>query len=287
MKTCADRQNLMLEYLYDLLDDVERHDLQGHADSCPSCATALRQAQTQKGQMAAAAKREFPNVRFVAPVESQPATLPFHRMIITHPWTRYALAASVLIAAVVTLAVKNPWKNGTVIETAIGHQLTGDGMTPLTKTDGPLVVKDAGNPVDGLQASITLTQPQFKLGARRILVGYQIQNVSKDSIFVWRRNFWPNHKIIVVDERDDPVPRTPLGEGYLKQFDPKGDREPGARKELTGNEFDSIDGSQNLALFFKFEKPGTYRVHIIYEEGHPDGWKGELSSNIEKFTIVP
>jgi hypothetical protein len=294
MKTCTDRQNLMLEYLYDLLDDVECRDLQGHADSCPSCATALRQAQMQKGQLAAAAKREFPNVRFVAPTESQPATLPFRRTIIKHPWVRYALAASVLIAIGVTLVVRNPWRNGAPsVANLNGMEKKNNGPTigPLHLPDSPLKVKEAGVSVGGLQASITLEPNTFQLGARRISVGYQVQNVSNESVFVWHRNFWPNHQIIVVDEKGVPVERTPQGEEYLKQFAPGAEKalEPSAQRvEVLGGQFDKAYMNQNLALFFKFEKPGAYRVQIIHEERHPDGWKGELLySNILTFHIVP
>jgi hypothetical protein len=294
MKTCADRQNLMLEYLYDLLDDAECRDLQGHADGCPSCATALRQAQVQKGQLAAAAKREFPNVRFVAPAESQPATLPFRRAIIKHPWVRYALAASVLIAIGVTVVARNPWwKNGaTSVANLDGKENKNNGPTigPLVLPDSPLDVKDAGLAVGPLQASITLDQDTFKLGAPRILVRYQIQNVSKEPVFIWHRNFWPNHEIVVVDEKGVPVLRTPLGEGYLKQFAWEAEKplEPSAqRAELLGSKSDSTYGAQNLAMFFKFEKPGKYHVQIKHKEYHPDAWTGELSSNILHFDIVP
>jgi hypothetical protein len=287
MKTCTDRQNLMLEYLYDLLDDVERHDLLGHADSCPNCAAALHQARIQKGQLAAAAKREFPNVRFVAPAETQPATQPLHRIIIKHPWVRYALAASVLIAIGVTVVIRNPWSNG-VAQFADG----GDPKDPQkwkSLTGSPINVDGpAGKVVNGLQAIITLPKErQFKLGAPRILVAYNLQNTGKEPLMVWHRNFWPNHQVFVWDAKGKEVTRKLMGEQGHGQFKPHGPADPAQRFELPGGEFDRAYETQNLAIYFQFDKPGKYKVQIAYEAHHSDSWEGRVETTIEEFEIVP
>jgi len=56
MWTCEACQTQMLEYVYDLLDEGDRQQLQEHLAGCPACQGALRQAQGQQNLLAAAAR---------------------------------------------------------------------------------------------------------------------------------------------------------------------------------------------------------------------------------------
>ena len=52
MATCETCQAQLLEYLYDVLDDAERQELQQHLDGCSSCQTALERARGQQRLLA-------------------------------------------------------------------------------------------------------------------------------------------------------------------------------------------------------------------------------------------
>ena len=71
---CQACQALMLEYLYDLLDSGEREAVEAHLADCPVCPPALRRAQQGQQLLAAAARLEFPGVRFTAPEEEDVLT---------------------------------------------------------------------------------------------------------------------------------------------------------------------------------------------------------------------
>jgi hypothetical protein len=115
MHGCQGCQDLLLEYLYDLLDDPERQGLEAHLAICPICQAALPRAREQQRKLAAAARMEFPHVRFVAPppacareeaaaaragaAPEGPSTLPLparSRRVLR--WQRWAAAAAVLVA---------------------------------------------------------------------------------------------------------------------------------------------------------------------------------------------
>jgi hypothetical protein len=76
MNTCDACQAQLLDHVYGLLDDVERGTLLMHLESCAACRAALAQAQAQRSVLAAAAKLEFPTVRFVPPATPAPARQP-------------------------------------------------------------------------------------------------------------------------------------------------------------------------------------------------------------------
>ena len=72
MMRCDDCQTLMLDHLYGLLDPAETAAVEKHLAGCPNCAAARTQAARTQVLFAKAAKSEFPQVRFTAPIE-QPA----------------------------------------------------------------------------------------------------------------------------------------------------------------------------------------------------------------------
>jgi hypothetical protein len=76
MDRCDAFQAQLLEYLYDLLDDGERLEVQHHLDSCPACRATLERVEGQKQLLATAARMEFPGIRFEAPSGDIPVTLP-------------------------------------------------------------------------------------------------------------------------------------------------------------------------------------------------------------------
>ncbi len=103
MHTCTSCQAQMLEYLYDLLDAAERQAVQNHLDACPACQAELARAGEQRRLLAAAARMEFPEVRFTPPVgtpqAAAPAVVPMPLPVKkTRPWRRWAAAAAILLA---------------------------------------------------------------------------------------------------------------------------------------------------------------------------------------------
>jgi hypothetical protein len=114
MHGCEACQGLLLEYLYDLLEGAERQALLDHLATCPACQAGLAQAEAKRQLLAAAARMEFPNVRFERPAEEpgQPAqpepveVLPLKTPRVPgergsrkrRAWTRWAVAAGLLLA---------------------------------------------------------------------------------------------------------------------------------------------------------------------------------------------
>ena len=106
MNTCEQYQTLLLEHLYGLLEGAEDQALRDHLGTCPACQVALGAARHEHDLLAAAARQEFPAVRFDPPAElpprlEQPRTAeeaPLPIVLRTSPWRRWALAAAILLA---------------------------------------------------------------------------------------------------------------------------------------------------------------------------------------------
>ena len=67
MTSCEHFQVHLLDHLYDLLDPADAQALTEHLEQCPDCRSALAQAESQQQMFAAAARTEFPALRFEAP----------------------------------------------------------------------------------------------------------------------------------------------------------------------------------------------------------------------------
>jgi hypothetical protein len=101
MVSCETCRNLMLEYLYDLLDSDERTAWEAHLTACPSCQAELVRAKSQQQLFATAAKMDFASVRFAPPaetVDSRSSVLPMQRPRRPRRWQRWIVAAAVLLA---------------------------------------------------------------------------------------------------------------------------------------------------------------------------------------------
>src|SRR6266545_3415293 len=70
---CQHCQPLLLDHLYGLLDGPEAAGVEAHLASCPACAAARAETARVQGLFARAAKSAFPNTRFEAPAQPQPA----------------------------------------------------------------------------------------------------------------------------------------------------------------------------------------------------------------------
>jgi hypothetical protein len=110
MTSCETYQSQLLAYMYDLLEETDRQQLQAHLETCDGCKAALARAQNQKRLLALAAKAEFPKVRFQPPVEE---TAPRERETVplVRPEPRsvrsWAIAAGILL--LVGLGVPSGW----------------------------------------------------------------------------------------------------------------------------------------------------------------------------------
>src|SRR5437764_961326 len=67
MDTCGHFQSLMLDHVYELLDEHEERALSLHLEQCTTCQAALAKAQSQQRLLEAAARLEFPQVQFTPP----------------------------------------------------------------------------------------------------------------------------------------------------------------------------------------------------------------------------
>src|SRR5260370_40344356 len=111
MHSCEAHQALLLEFVFDVLDDGERRALEAHLAECAACRAALARTQEQQRLLAAAARLECPDVRFEAPgaepapvqpaiapaAEAHPATIPLPRRAPAR-WRRCAALAASLPA---------------------------------------------------------------------------------------------------------------------------------------------------------------------------------------------
>src|ERR1700687_4173141 len=101
MVSCESCRGQLLEYLYDLLDEADRRALDAHLTQCPACQAALVKARNQLQLLGAAAKTNFAGVRFDAPAAAAelPLAGPLSRTVVRTPaWTRWAMAAAVVVA---------------------------------------------------------------------------------------------------------------------------------------------------------------------------------------------
>lgn len=98
MPGCHGCQELMLEYLYDALEEADQLTFRDHLQGCPACQAALDKARAQQALLAKAARLAFPTVTFTPPAD-EPVVLPLQAKRRFSPyWTRWALAAGVLLA---------------------------------------------------------------------------------------------------------------------------------------------------------------------------------------------
>src|SRR5262245_39856211 len=120
MDRCDTCQPLLLDYLYDLLDGDDRRALEAHVAGCAGCPAALERARRDRALLAAAAKMEFPAVRFVPPEEAPPAApqpapvaerdvLPLPPAVRARPRTRRPLRWAVAAAVLLGLGVPAFW----------------------------------------------------------------------------------------------------------------------------------------------------------------------------------
>jgi hypothetical protein len=97
MINCETCQSQLLHHLYGLLDAAERQALHNHLGFCPTCTAALEKARQQQQILAAAAKSEFPEVRFSAVPQAPTLSAPRLRARQQRGWGRWAVAACILI----------------------------------------------------------------------------------------------------------------------------------------------------------------------------------------------
>ena len=67
MHGCHDCQELMLEHLYDLLEEADQQALRAHLADCPACQAALEKVRAQQQLLAAAARMQVSVAPFVPP----------------------------------------------------------------------------------------------------------------------------------------------------------------------------------------------------------------------------
>src|SRR5262245_21671929 len=100
MNGCDEARERLLDSLYDLLDEGEQAALAAHLAGCAACQAALEKARQQQRLLAAAARLEFPAVRFVPPADAPAAAAALFPVPAraARPWRRWAVAAGVLLA---------------------------------------------------------------------------------------------------------------------------------------------------------------------------------------------
>src|SRR5438270_12874699 len=103
MYTCADCQPRLLDDLYGLLEPDESKQLLDHLATCPDCRRARAEAERVQKLLAAAARSEFPDVRFTAPAAD---VTPAAQIPVRRSRSRvFGWVAAVAAALLVTISV--------------------------------------------------------------------------------------------------------------------------------------------------------------------------------------
>jgi hypothetical protein len=144
MDNCGRCQNLLLDYLYDLLEGDELWAVEEHLKHCPTCATALEQARQQKLLLALAARMQCAPGSFQAPAEPpprqrEPAPAVVRIPAPRRPWLRWAVAAAVVLA-LAGLSAPAGWYWH---DYAVTRQAADDYQAALTATSRQINQTDA------------------------------------------------------------------------------------------------------------------------------------------------
>ncbi|HZZ78939.1 MAG TPA: zf-HC2 domain-containing protein, partial [Gemmataceae bacterium] len=114
MLHCDQTQDLLLDFVYGVLEEPEQAKVRAHVHTCATCQSALKQAQVEQKTLSQAARAVRTVPEFAIPQETQPEqppevpapTLPFiadqpvKRSFWRRPIVRWAAAAAILLAVV-------------------------------------------------------------------------------------------------------------------------------------------------------------------------------------------
>jgi hypothetical protein len=146
--TCDSCNKQFFAYLYDLLDPVEREDLDAHLHECAHCLTELERTRTRRDDIATAVKLSFPEVTFKTPrpTAKVPHKAPPPRVqrppLLLRPW---AIAAS-LVLAVLSAGAVGAWSINYYQSDAVAaaNQRFDDAQAKLNDVIREVHVKKAG-----------------------------------------------------------------------------------------------------------------------------------------------
>ncbi len=102
MTSCTFNDELLWDYLHDLLDPAQVSELEQHVNSCPACRDALEVARLDCTRLASAARLDGPFPLFETPVPVKSGTLPFRPAwspLTVSRWAWVAAAAVLLVVA--------------------------------------------------------------------------------------------------------------------------------------------------------------------------------------------
>src|SRR5947208_2611894 len=109
MLTCDQCRSSLLDRQYGLLDAADSAAVETHLANCPACQAEQRAMERFSRLLSAAARSEFPAVRFVAPADVAPAApkrddrAPFRRLRVAA--NRLAWAVAVCLAVAVAIPI--------------------------------------------------------------------------------------------------------------------------------------------------------------------------------------
>lgn len=151
-----------------------------------------------------------------------------------------------------------------------------------------------GSPVEGFSLSIRVVQKDFasqEKQPRHLLLGkaiyleVEVVNASEEDLFFVETNRELDIRIVMLDSKGRPVPRTPDGERLLKmQNDPMSQISRRVAKRLSPGE--SLRYEFDLRGWFDLSRPGTYSVQATYDVfKKPGPGLADLRSNVAVFEL--
>jgi len=129
-----------------------------------------------------------------------------------------------------------------------------DGNERKVHNDKKNIINNWGKESNGLVSRISICNIKEVSLKQSILIKYEIKNISKVTISIWHRGFWPNQKIVVLDENKNEPQMTEYGLIRRNAF--QSSNESGKNFEVKLNPGDIYDNFTEYELnsFFLFRK---------------------------------
>jgi hypothetical protein len=111
MATCEHCHNVLLDFVYGLLEETEAQEVREHLTACPTCQAALEKVQAQQKLLAHAARVIDKVPEFALPshgtadAPQSPAEPVSRRSLWRRPWVAWATAAAVLLAVTASISL--------------------------------------------------------------------------------------------------------------------------------------------------------------------------------------
>ncbi|MBX6315012.1 MAG: hypothetical protein IRY99_19170 [Isosphaeraceae bacterium] len=111
---------------------------------------------------------------------------------------------------------------------------------------------------------LTVPKEVFRPG-EPIPLTLKFDNRSGRPVTIWSSGFWPNHRVVVMDERGEEAPLTDIGKERRDLFAPGGARDKNAPRVLSAGETYREGLDLDVTRLYRLG-PGRYHVQVTYHD---------------------